>query len=71
VEITVPYNNRQCILISRYVFFFNKTELSECTGYENSYFGRDAIFIAVVKFGATVRQFKPLMLLNNNKRPRV
>lgn len=42
-----------------------------CTGYENSDFGRDTIFIAVVKFGATVRLFKGLALLNNNKRPPV
>ena len=42
-----------------------------CTRHENSDFGRDTIFIAVVKSGATVRQFKGLVLLNDNKRPPV
>jgi len=58
----------------RIYFFFIKMELTEGT------FARDMrivisdvtlFFIAVVKFGATVRQFKGPVLLNNNKRPPV
>jgi hypothetical protein len=67
----VPYNSQWCILILRYIFFFIEKELLECASARAMrivILDVTLFFIAVVKFGARVGQFKGLLLLNNNNR---